>query len=68
MQYLTFEFENKETMRDVVKKLWEHYGVTGEMQIVPLAEDKWRVDVASEKDLRESTLEKFAEYRVAAGD
>lgn len=68
MQYLTFEFDTKEKLQEVVTKLWDHYGVTGEMQMTPIAPDKWRLEIASEKDLRENTLEKFAEFRVEAGD
>jgi hypothetical protein len=68
MQYLTFEFDSKEKLQEVVKRLWEHYGVTGEIQAIPLDAGRWRLEVASEKELRESTLEKFAEFRVEAGD
>lgn len=68
MQYLTFEFDTKEKMQEIVKKLWENHGVTGELHVVPLASDRWRVEVSSEKDLRESALEKFADFRVESGD
>lgn len=51
-------------MRETVKKLWDHHNVSGEMSIRPLAGGKWRVEIHAEKDLRESTLQKFAEYRI----
>ena len=68
MQYLVFEMDSKEKVQEVLKKLWEHYGVTGEVQVMPLGQDKWRLEISSEKELREATLEKFAEFRVEAGD
>ncbi|MDF2631045.1 MAG: hypothetical protein K0R39_4876 [Symbiobacteriaceae bacterium] len=64
MQYLSFEFENEKEMRETVKKLWDTHNVSGELSIRPIANGRWRVEVTSEKDLRDSTLEKFAQYRV----
>ncbi|MBP2017749.1 hypothetical protein J2Z79_001134 [Symbiobacterium terraclitae] len=64
MQYLVFEFPTEKEMRDTVKKLWDGYNVSGEMMIRPLSGGKWRVEVHTEKELRESTLEKFADYRI----
>lgn len=67
MQYLEFEFDTEEELREVVDRLWEGMGVTGEISIRPVGK-KWRLDVVSEKDLRDSTLEKFREYRIESGD
>ncbi|HWI60884.1 MAG TPA: hypothetical protein VNT75_03500 [Symbiobacteriaceae bacterium] len=64
MQYLSFEFDNEPTMRETVKKLWDVHNVSGELSIRPIANGRWRVDVISEKELRETTLEKFAQFRV----
>lgn len=64
MRYFVFEFEGEKDMRETAKKLWDHHGVTGEMAMNPLQNGKWRLSVNSEKDLRDSTLEKFAQYRV----
>lgn len=64
LQYLTFEFENDKEMQLTLKKLWEQYGVTGEVHIRPVPPDRWRVDLVSEKELRDSTLEKFSQFRV----
>lgn len=66
MQHLVFEFTNPKECRDVAKKLMEQYGVTGEIHFQPLPQGRWRLQVHSEKDLRESTLEKFAQYRAEA--
>ena len=68
MQYLAFEFDSEKDMRETVKKLWDVHNVSGELSIRPVANNRWRVDVISEKELRESTLEKFAQWRVEAGD
>lgn len=64
MQYLTFEFESEKELRETMKKLWEHYGVTGEVNMRPVTGGRWRLDVISEKELRDSTLEKFSQLRV----
>ncbi|MCG0239876.1 MAG: hypothetical protein L6E13_12015 [Firmicutes bacterium] len=68
MQYLTFEFESEKELRDVMKKLRDHYGVTGELHVRKVAEGRWRLQVHSEKELRESTLEKFSKWRVELAD
>lgn len=68
MQVLSFEFDNEKDKNETVKKLWETLGVSGEMAIRPLTNGRWRVDITSEKEMRDSTLEKFEKYRVEAGD
>jgi hypothetical protein len=68
MKSLAFEFESEQELRETVKKMWEGHGVSGEMAIRPIAGGRWRLEIHAEKELRESTLEKFATYRVEAGD
>lgn len=68
MQYLAFEFETEQEMKDTVKKLWEVMGVTGELAARPVANNRWRIELSSEKELRDSALEKFAKFRVEDGD
>lgn len=63
MQYLVFEFDNQKECREVARKLMDQYGVTGEIHFQPLPGGRWRLQVNSEKELRESTLDKFAQYR-----
>lgn len=63
MQHLVFEFENEKDCREIAKKLMEQYGVSGEIHFQPMPGGRWRLQVHSEKDLRESTLEKFAQFR-----
>jgi len=68
VQYLTFEFDSEKELRDVMKKLRDHYGVTGELHVRKVGESRWRLQVHSEKELRESTLEKFSKWRVELAD
>lgn len=68
MQYLTFEFDNEQDLEQVIRRLWDQMGVTGELASRPLAGGRWRLEVQSEKDLRESTLEKLKQWRVEVGD
>lgn len=64
MQHLVFEFPTEKEMRDSMNRLWDTHSVSGELSCRPVAGGKWRLEVYSEKDLRDSTLEKFANYRV----
>lgn len=68
MQVLAFEFDTEKDLRDTVKKFWDAHNVSGEYAIRPVSNDRWRLEITSEKELRESTLEKFAQWRVEAGD
>lgn len=68
MLNLAFEFATEKECQETVKKLWDTLGVSGELVVRPLPNGRWRVDLNAEKDIRESTLEKFAPYRVEAGD
>jgi len=68
MQYLVFEFDNEATAREVADKLWKQHNVSGELSLRPVSGGRWRMEITSETDLRESTLEKYAAYRVESGD
>lgn len=68
MQHLIFEFATDREMKETVKILWEQHNVSGEMSIRPITGGRWRVEINSEKDIRESSLEKFTAYMVEAGD
>lgn len=59
IQSFGFEFESEEEMLSVADKLWKKHGVTGEMEMYPVKEGKWRLNVHSEKQVRDSTLEKL---------
>jgi hypothetical protein len=68
MQHLVFEFQDEQQLRTTVQKLWDGIGVSGELSIRPVKDGKWRCEIYTEKELRESQLEKFAEFRVESGD
>jgi len=58
------EFDSKKEMNKAAKKLWKKHDITGEMEIVRLDEGRWRLNVHSEKNLRDSTISKLAGKRV----
>lgn len=60
------EFEDEASMRRAVEKLWEKNGITGEVDMTPLDEGRWRLDVHSEKTVRDSTIEALGGTRVKA--
>ena len=66
MQQVILDFDTEQDLREAAKKLWDGYKVTGEMAIRPLGNGRWRLELSSEKELRESTLEKLNGKRVVA--
>lgn len=60
----SLEFDDEEAMRKAVKRLWEKNGVTGEVDMYPLENGRWRLDVHSEKTVRDSTIESLGGTRV----
>ena len=64
MHSFILEFENEKDLREVARKLWDGLGVTGEMGIKPVGGGRWRLEVISEKEVRDSTLEKLKGTRV----
>lgn len=59
MQIISLEFDNEKDLREATHRLWDDLKTSGEMQIKPIGSGRWRVDLHSEKDLRESTIEKL---------
>lgn len=68
LQHLVFEFSSEKELREVQSKMWDHHAISGEMAARPLPGGRWRLELWAEKDVRENILEKFAAYRVEAGD
>ncbi len=66
MQQVILDFDTEHDLREAAKKLWDGYKVTGEMAIRPLGNGRWRLELSSEKELRDSTLEKLNGQRVVA--
>ncbi len=63
----TIEFEKEDELRQVARRLVTRYGITGEIEMRPMPSGKWLLEVSSEKDLRDSTLEKLSGTRVDPG-
>ncbi|NLJ74859.1 MAG: hypothetical protein GX331_07705 [Firmicutes bacterium] len=61
-----FEFETEETMLTVAEKLWTKYGVTGELEMYPTSNQKYRLNIHSEKQIKESILDKVPGKRMQA--
>lgn len=68
MQHMVFEAESKEQLQEVADKLWNNHGVSGEMALRPVANNRWRLEITAEKDIKDAVTEKFAQFRVEAGD
>lgn len=56
---VALEFEDREKLETAVRKLRDQLGVTGELAIKPLENGRWRLTVTSEKNLRETSLERL---------
>lgn len=67
LQSFAIVFDSENETRQSAHRLVKKHGVTGEIEIRPLAGGKWLLQVSSEKDLRDTTLEKLAGQRVEAG-
>ncbi len=66
MQSFAMVFETEDELRQGTRRLIGKYGVTGEIEMRRLREGKWLLRVSSEKDVRETTLEKLCGTRVDA--
>lgn len=60
------EFDDEESMRRAAKKLWEKHEITGELDMTSLGDGRWRLDVHSEKNVRDVTIEALGGTRVKA--
>ena len=59
------EFETRAEMEKVVRQLRKRHEITGELELLPLGDGRWKLTVFSEKPLRESTLESLPGKRVS---
>ena len=60
------EFDSRTAMGDTARKLWKEHGVTGEVEMQPLSDGRWRLTVHSEKHIRETTIDGLQGIRVKA--
>lgn len=60
------EFPDEPSMRSAVNKLWDKLEITGEIDVSRYEDGRWRVDVHSEKTVRDNTIEALGGTRVKA--
>lgn len=66
IQSFGLEFDSEDEMLAAVNRLWNQNKMTGEIEMLPLGNGAWRLNVHSEKQLRESLLESLPGKRVKA--
>ncbi|RJQ05592.1 MAG: hypothetical protein C4551_09235 [Bacillota bacterium] len=66
MQSFAMIFDTEDALRNGARRLMTKHGVTGEIEMKPLAGGKWLLEVSSEKELRDTTLDKLQGRRVDA--
>lgn len=66
MYSIAFEFETEQEMQQVAKHLWEKQGITGELEMYPTSSGRYRLVICSEKQIRDSVLEKLPGKRIQA--
>lgn len=64
MQSFAMIFDTEEALRQGARRLVGKLGVTGEIEMRPLPSGKWLLEVSSEKDLRDTALEKLEGQRI----
>lgn len=64
MYSIAFEFETEKDMHFVADQLWKKHGVTGELEMYPTSNGRYRLHVHSEKQIRDSVLEKLPGKKV----
>ncbi len=56
---IAYEFETEEEMRLVADQLWNKHGITGEFEMYQSPNGKFRLQIYSEKQIRDGVLEKI---------
>lgn len=56
MYSFALESENERDLREMARRLLSVYGVTGEFDLRPLKDGRWRLEVTAEQALSETTL------------
>jgi len=64
VQSFAMVFDTEEALRQGARRLVGKFGVTGEIEMRPLPSGKWLLEVSSEKDLRDTALEKLEGQRI----
>jgi len=66
VQSVGFEFESEEEMLKAAKKLWNKHGISGELEMAAAGNNKYRLNIHSEKPLRDSLLNQIPGKRTQA--
>jgi hypothetical protein len=56
---IAYEFETEEQMQFAADQLWNKHGITGEFEMYRTGNGRFRLHIYSEKQIRESVLEKL---------
>lgn len=56
---LALEFETEEQMQETADRLWNKHGITGEFEMYQTSSGRYRLHIYSEKQIRDSLLEKL---------
>ena len=59
MYSIAYEFETEQDMQLVADQLWNKHGITGEFEMYQSPNGKCRLQIYSEKQVKESVLEKL---------
>lgn len=64
MYSIALEFETEEQMQSVANQLWNKHGITGEFEMFQTSAGPFRLHIFSEKQIRESVIEKLPAKKV----
>jgi len=53
------EFESEREAQEVAARLWEKLNFSGEMGIKPLSAGRWLLELNSEKEIKEGTINRL---------
>ncbi|MDI9484181.1 MAG: hypothetical protein QM372_01755 [Bacillota bacterium] len=59
MYSIAFEFETEKDMQRVADQLWNKHGITGEFEMYPTNDGRFRLQINSEKQIRANILDKL---------
>lgn len=64
MIWFALEYDSRDDVKEAVRTLLQRHNVTGELALKKAENGKWVLSVSSEKNLRDSTIEKLNGQRV----
>ena len=61
-----YEFDDQKSLEKAIEILWKKHKISGEMDVEPLENDRWRIDIHSEKAIKQSVLDSINGQQVKA--